>query len=997
MQSFVKFRSKLSRRRQARRFSPWQSALERLEDRCLLTSSLGVAADGIVVLEPGTNASQSSIERFRFVGGDRWDTTATNGGDLVQGQPTTLTWSIAPDGTPIPGFLSEPAANSTLVSFFDMIRGAEPGGSDLTQRPWFSVFNDSFNRLGALSGLTYVYEPADDGITFSSDGSNPGMLGTRGDIRIGGHPIDGQSGSNTLAYNFFPLSGGEMVIDIDNINHFADLANGSLNARNTITHEAGHGIGVDHVESRDAAFLMEPSFNPALDGPQLDDILAYQRSMATRLEKSGGNDTFLTGTNLGTIASGVTVSRGTLGSTTAVPTNGIDFVSIDDESDVDFFSFTVTAASAITLTLTPRGTTYLEGPEGGPEATFNSAAQSDLTLQLLDTNGSTVLQTANANGIGESEAISNYALGSPGTYFVRVSGTTTDKTQLYGLNATINNVNDGPTIAAPGSQTTNEDTAKVITSLSFADVDAGSGNVTVTLSVMSGTLSLNTGGACGLTSSNITNNGGLLVTITAPLAAINTTLANAAGLTYTPNTNFNGSDLLKINIADNGNTGSGVPMSAPEATVSITVSAVNDAPSFTLAGNPPSVSEDSPGLQVVFGLASGISVGPTVDETSSQTISNFTVTAGPTTGGLTFLTAPRIDPNTGTLTYQAAANVNGTATFTVTLTDSGSNTSPNVNTSASKTFVITVTAVNDAPTIAAPGMQTTPQGTAKVISGVSFADVDAGTSNVTVTLSAPGGKLTVLGNVTSGVTTSQVSQTTVGGIQTTTITAPLAAINATLANASGLTYAPNALFFGFDSLSININDGTGGLITSNSSPLTIFVTPSNGAVVITDATPNVTYTATGNAKLRAVVVNGLLLVSVNGIAYPFYQNTGSIVTLTINGGSKNDEIKLTGLSSVKYPALMTVKINGGGGNDLIVGSDLADSIDGAQAMTRFKAGLETTRFLAAREMMPSLVRPTMIRCWEAMATTPFWAASGPTNFSAATATTCSSAAAVPTR
>ena len=474
---------------------------------------------------------------------------------------------------------------------------------------------------------------------------------------------------------------------------------------------------------------------------------------------------------------------------------------------------------------------------------------------------------------------------------------------------TVNAVNDAPSFTKGANQTVLEDAGEQTVSGWATNISAGTNEPgqTVTFTVVADTLAL---------------------------FIVQPAISSAGVLTYTPAVNANGSATVTVTASD------GSTSSAPQ-TFTINVTAINDAPIFTLIANPATSTEDA-GLQVVGGFASGIAVGPAtaIDEPlAPQTISNFTVTAGPTTGGLTFLTAPSIDPNTGTLTYQAAANANGTATFTVTLTDSGSNTSPNVNTSASKTFVITVTAVNDAPTIAAPGMQTTPQGTAKVISGVSFADVDAGTSNVTVTLSAPGGKLTVLGNVTSGVTTSQVSQTTVDGIQTTTITAPLAAINATLANASGLTYAPNALFFGFDSLSININDGTGGLSTSNSSPLTIFVTPSNGAVVITDATPNVTYTATGNAKLRAVVVNGLLLVSVNGIAYPFYQNTGSIVTLTINGGSKNDEIKLTGLSSVKYPALMTVKINGGGGNDLIVGSDLADLIDGAAGNDTLQGGL----------------------------------------------------------
>ena len=32
---------------------------------------------------------------------DRWTRTATDGSDIVRGEPITLTWSILPDGTPI--------------------------------------------------------------------------------------------------------------------------------------------------------------------------------------------------------------------------------------------------------------------------------------------------------------------------------------------------------------------------------------------------------------------------------------------------------------------------------------------------------------------------------------------------------------------------------------------------------------------------------------------------------------------------------------------------------------------------------------------------------------------------------------------------------------------------------------------------------------------------------------------------------------------------------
>jgi hypothetical protein len=84
------------------------------------------------------------------------------------------------------------------------------------------------------------------------------------------------------------------------------------------------------------------------------------------------------------------------------------------------------------------------------------------------------------------------------------------------------------------------------------------------------------------------------------------------------------------------------------------------------------VLEDA-GPQSVPKFATNISPGP--PDEGGQTLVSFTLTPTATTGGLTFSTAPAIDTETGTLIYTADANSNGTATFSVTLTDSGNNTS----------------------------------------------------------------------------------------------------------------------------------------------------------------------------------------------------------------------------------------------------------------------------------------------------------------------------------
>ena len=132
----------------------------------------------------------------------RWSNTALSPGVSAQGAPTTVTWSIVPDGTNIPG---EPG-NSNLVNFLNF-----EFGSSAT---WLPLLQQSFQRWDDLSGLTLIYEPNDDG---SSLAGASGISGVRGDVRIGGTFLDGSGG--VLAYNYFP-NNGDMVLDTGDGNFY---------------------------------------------------------------------------------------------------------------------------------------------------------------------------------------------------------------------------------------------------------------------------------------------------------------------------------------------------------------------------------------------------------------------------------------------------------------------------------------------------------------------------------------------------------------------------------------------------------------------------------------------------------------------------------------------------------------------------------------------------------------------------------------------------------
>src|SRR5262245_11037153 len=95
-----------------------QVAYEPLEQRQMLS---GAELPPDPILFPGSNPVPDAFGRGggsgAFQSTSRWTTTATNPGPLSQGDATTLTWSVFPDGVNIPGGSGENAAASNLISF----------------------------------------------------------------------------------------------------------------------------------------------------------------------------------------------------------------------------------------------------------------------------------------------------------------------------------------------------------------------------------------------------------------------------------------------------------------------------------------------------------------------------------------------------------------------------------------------------------------------------------------------------------------------------------------------------------------------------------------------------------------------------------------------------------------------------------------------------------------------------------------------------------------
>lgn len=356
-----------------------------------------------------TNISQPLLQ-----GDDRWSFTATDGFTGSSGTPVTITWSFVPDGTRVPDGGSRAnnrptTGPSDLIAELNAAYGAPTITGDLTTAPWFEMFETSFNFWEATTGNIYIYEPNDDG-TAMLDFPN-GVIGTRGDVRIGGTQIDGNGG--TLAFNYFP-DAGDMVIDSADSTNLGAGQQATL--RNVITHEHGHGLGLSHVCPVNQTKLMEPFLSTAFVGPQFDDILTIQELYGDPLERQASNknnNTALTARNLGVLNT----------------TFNANELSIASANDSDIFRFQLTQGKALTLTVTPTNTpAYLEGSQNSDGSCSSGTlldpqTRQDLILRVLDTDGTTVLASSNVAPIGDAESILSLALRDTGqNYYIEVTG-----------------------------------------------------------------------------------------------------------------------------------------------------------------------------------------------------------------------------------------------------------------------------------------------------------------------------------------------------------------------------------------------------------------------------------------------------------------------------------------------------------------------------------------------------------------------------------------------
>jgi hypothetical protein len=244
-------------------------------------------------------------------------------------------------------------------------------------------------------------------------------------------------------------------------------------------------------------------------------------------------------------------------------------------------------------------------------------------------------------------------------------GADTSATQRFTI--TVTPVNDAPSFALGTSPVVNEDApAQSVPGFAAAAPGGGADEAAQTFTY------------------TVTNDNNALF-------AAQPTIDAAGRLSYTVTPDASGIANVSVLVTDSGGTANGGLDTTGIQNFTITVNAVNDAPSVAFGAGP--VVDEDAAAQSVPGFATA-SPGGGVDETA-QTVT-YTVTND---NNALFSAQPTIDA-TGRLNYALTPNASGTANVSVFVADSGGTANGGVDTSGIQTFTITVNPVNDAPSFA---------------------------------------------------------------------------------------------------------------------------------------------------------------------------------------------------------------------------------------------------------------------------------------------------------
>ena len=504
----------------------------------------------------------------------------------------------------------------------------------------------------------------------------------------------------------------------------------------------------------------------------------------------------------------------------------------------------------VTLSLSPNNGTLSQTSFSGTPAQVTSTLNSITYTPLANSNAAVTLNISASDGVSQ-----------PGTKAVSI---------------TITPVNDPPVNVVPAAQSLFNTQTLAFTLGQFSVSDVDSSTLTVTLAITdqatsqpsSGKLSVGT--TTGLT---VTGNNSNSLSLSGAISALNTSLGS---LVYDPLDTFVGIDRLTMTTSDGA--------LSDTDTVPITVAP----PQIPFAATDFYTANEGTGP---FDLTPSPLDNDLKDSGATLSVTGISPmgAATSTRGSLVF------DAGTFTYTPPTDSDFFGTDTFTYTIEQDAAHTpSSTGNTDSTGTVTIDIQPVNDGPINTVPGARSVNEDTTLSFTGanlISVQDIDAGTGNLTVILTASNGKINVTGG--AGVSNNGSKSVSISGIVTQ--------VNNTL---GGLTYTPDLNFFGSDQLTINTNDNgnTGGGALTDIDTVNITISPINDPPTIvvpgkqsffTDfdnpftSTPNPfrisdVDAGTSNVQVDLTIGDGALTIS---------STTG--VTVTQNPGGNNG-IRITG-------------------------------------------------------------------------------------------------------
>jgi hypothetical protein len=567
-----------------------------------------------------------------------------------------------------------------------------------------------------------------------------------------------------------------------------------------------------------------------------------------------------TGSDSGTITiAGVndapTVQITTVSATEDTSLNIRPSIAISDvDAGASSLRITITVASG---TLTQTGLTLVSGSGTGNLVVTGSLAQfaaATITYApALNVNGNVALNvTVNDQG----------AIGTGGAKSDSDAGT-----------INIAAVNDAPTVAVDVIGIAEESTTNIRPNIVISDVDVATGSLRITMTVASGTLN-----AVGFTP--VSGNGTGTLVILRTLAQFATSTIN-----YTPPANFVGSATLTVTANDQGATGSGGAKTGSDSGT-ITIAGVNDAPTVQITTV--SASEDTS-----LNIRPSIAISD-VDAGASSLRITITVASGtltPSGGGLTVVsgsgtsnlvvTGSLAQFAAATITYAPALNVNGNVALNVTVNDQGA-----IGTGGAKSDsdagTISISAVNDAPTVAVDVIGIAEESTTNIRSGIVIGDVDVSSSSLRITMTVTSGTLSVSGlTIVSG-----------NGSSNVVVTGSLAQFAT-----STINYTPPANFVGSATLTVTANDqgatGSGGAKTGSDSG-TITIAGVNDAPTVQITTVSATEDTSLNIRPSITISDVDAGASSLRITITVASGTLTQTGLTLVSGSGTSNLVVTG-------------------------------------------------------------------------------------------------------